>query len=53
MKIYIVRRGDSLYSISRRFGVSADTLIYDNQIADPSRLAVGQTLAIPAEYATP
>ncbi|NCB50538.1 MAG: LysM peptidoglycan-binding domain-containing protein [Clostridia bacterium] len=47
MKIYVVHPGDSLYAVSRRFGVSVDTLIYYNQIANPARLVVGQTLVIP------
>mgnify|MGYP000924405415 FL=1 len=47
MKIYVVRPGDSLYAIARRNGVSVDTLVYNNQIAFPEHLAVGQTLVIP------
>lgn len=47
MKIYIVRRGDSLYSIARKFGASADDIAYINQLSDPSRLSVGQALVIP------
>ncbi len=47
MRIYIVRPGDSLYAVARRFGVSVDTLVYNNQIVYPARLAVGQTLVIP------
>lgn len=47
MRIYIVRPGDSLYTVARRFGVSTDTLIYYNQIVYPARLVVGQTLVIP------
>lgn len=47
MKIYVVRPGDSLYAIARRYGVSVDTLVYDNQIANPAKLVVGQTLVIP------
>ena len=46
MKIYIVRPGDSLYAIARRFGVSVNRLVYDNQIADPDRIAVGRALVI-------
>ena len=46
MKIYVVRAGDSLFSIARRFGVSVESLIFDNQIADASRVAVGQALVI-------
>ena len=51
MKIYIVRRGDSLYSIARKFGASADDIAYINQLSDPSRLSVGQALVIPVKIA--
>ena len=47
MKIYVVTRGDTLYSIARRFSVSMDDLIYANQLQNPSVLAVGQALVIP------
>ena len=47
MRIHIVRPGDSLYAVARRFGVSVDTLVYCNQIVYPARLVVGQTLVIP------
>lgn len=47
MKIYVVRRGDSIYGIARRFGLSAERIAYDNQLADPSRLPVGLALLLP------
>ena len=47
MQIYLVRAGDSLYSIARRFGERVETLSYINQLSDPSRLTVGQTIVIP------
>lgn len=47
MSIYVVKRGDSLYSIARRLGISAENIAYINQLNDPSRLSVGQALAIP------
>ena len=47
MRIFVVRRGDSLYSIAKSFGVSAGELAYINQLSDPSRLTVGQTIVIP------
>lgn len=47
MGIYIVRRGDTIYNISRRFGISPEELAYANQLADPARLAVGMALYIP------
>ena len=47
MQIYIVRPGDSLYSIARRFGTNEGQLAEINQLSDPSRLAVGMSLVIP------
>lgn len=47
MNIYLVRRGDSLWSIARRYGVTVEALVYVNQIQDPTRLAVGRALVIP------
>lgn len=44
--IYVVRQGDTLFTISRSFGVSLGRLIADNGIADPARLVVGQALVI-------
>ncbi len=35
MTIYTVRQGDSLYAIAKKYGVTVDALIYDNQIANP------------------
>lgn len=48
MTIYTVRRGDSLYAIANKYGVTVDALIYDNQISNPLRLVVGQALFIRA-----
>ena len=44
---YVVRRGDTLYSIARHFGVSLATLVRVNHIANPSLIYVGQRLTIP------
>ncbi len=43
---YIVRKGDTMYSIARVYGVSVATLMADNSNIDPAHLAVGQTLLI-------
>ena len=45
---YRVQRGDSLWSIARRFKVSPATLMRWNNIADPQTLQPGQTLKITA-----
>lgn len=47
MQIYIVRPGDSLYSVARRFGTNESRLAEINQLSDPSRLAIGMSLVIP------
>jgi len=52
LHIYVVRQGDSLYSISQKFGVSADSLIYANQLQNPSALVLGQSLIIPVYTVT-
>lgn len=46
--IYHVQPGDSLFLISRRFGVSLDRLVAANpQLKDPSRLTIGEPICIP------
>ena len=47
MQIYVVKAGDSLYALGRRFGTTAEELRRLNQIADPSRLVIGQSLVVP------
>lgn len=46
MVIYRVRPGDSIYAISRLYGVPAQQIIDDNQISDPQQLVVGQALVL-------
>ena len=46
MDIHVVRPGDTVYSIAREYGVPMAQLLNDNQLPDPSRLVVGQTLVI-------
>ena len=46
MVIYRVRPGDSIYAVSRLYGVPAQRIIDDNQIADPQQLVVGQALVL-------
>jgi LysM repeat protein len=44
---YTVAAGDSLAAIADRFGTTVEAIVEANDIADPTRLAVGQVLAIP------
>jgi len=46
MIIHVVRQGDSLYSISRQYGVPLSSLISYNELEDPEHLVVGQTIVI-------
>ena len=46
MIIYTVKSGDSVYSIAREFNVPPTRIVTDNALANPSRLTVGQSLAI-------
>ena len=49
MRIFVVKRGDTLYSIAKKFGVTTERLSYINALSDPNRLSVGQTLVIPGD----
>jgi hypothetical protein len=44
---HAVQPGETLYIISKAYGVSSKTIIDLNNIADPNRLSVGQKLFIP------
>ncbi|MCI6138687.1 MAG: glycosyl hydrolase family 18 protein [Clostridiaceae bacterium] len=46
MDIYVVKQGDNVDSIVALAGIPVETLIRDNQIPYPFRLAVGQALFI-------
>lgn len=46
MVIHVVRPGDNLYTIAQEYGVPISQLQNDNQLPDPSRLVVGQTLVV-------
>lgn len=46
MTIYIVRPGDSLYSIARRYNTTPERLASDNALDSPSVLSVGQALVV-------
>lgn len=44
---HTVRRGETLYGLSRRYGVPVRSLISNNKLRKPYTLTVGQRLAIP------
>ncbi|PKM74395.1 MAG: spore gernimation protein [Firmicutes bacterium HGW-Firmicutes-16] len=50
MIIYVVRLGDSIYKISREYGVSADAIIAANGLPNANNLVVGQAIVIPGDF---
>lgn len=46
--LYKVRSGDTVYALSRHYGVSEDMIKQANPGLKPSQLKIGQTLRIPA-----
>ncbi len=47
MDLYIVKPGDTLWKLARRFGTSAEQLAADNQLSDPNRLLPNMALVVP------
>jgi LysM repeat protein len=52
-RVYTVRYGDTLYSIARHFGASAQAIMRANGLANPNRIYAGQRLIIPSGGGTP
>ena len=53
MQEYIIAKGDTYYSIGRKFGVSMQAIGDANPNVDPKRLQVGKTIYIPPPTAAP
>lgn len=45
--VHTVKKGETLYSIARQYGVSYQAVLELNKIADPSKIYVGQKISIP------
>lgn len=48
-RIYVVRRGDTIWSISRRFGISVQDIMFVNNLTFPV-VFPGQRLIIPNRF---
>lgn len=46
MIIHVVKPGDSIYSIAKRYGVTPEKIIADNELQNAERLVVGQTIVV-------
>lgn len=44
--IHVVQKGETLWNIARRYGVSVDHLVRLNELSDPNRIVAGQKLVI-------
>jgi len=45
--VHIVQRGETLLTITRRYGLTVDAITHANGISDPRHIYVGQRLVIP------
>ncbi len=48
--IYIVKKGDTLWKIAKRFGSTVDSIVKINNIEDENKIMVGQKIFIPRFY---
>ena len=48
MEIYVVKEGDTVDSIADSYGISASSIIFNNQLIYPYALAIGQALLLSA-----
>ena len=46
-RVHVVRHGETLSEIGRRYGIALADLVHANRLADASRLLVGQVLVVP------
>ena len=51
-RMHVVSAGETLASIALRYGLTPETIVSANELADSGQLNVGQTLQIPAEDGT-
>lgn len=53
MEIYVVKPGDTIDAIAASYGISPESVIYNNQLLYPYALAVGQALLLSSSFAAP
>ncbi|MBN1966086.1 MAG: LysM peptidoglycan-binding domain-containing protein [Anaerolineae bacterium] len=49
---HVVQRGETLFRIALRYGLTVETLVYANNLANPNQIYAGQVLNIPTPGAT-
>ncbi len=45
--VHIVQRGETMFSIAQRYGLTVDAVTHTNNVPDPRQIYVGQRLLIP------
>ena len=45
--VHTVQRGDTVFSISKRYHIPAEVLMIENNISEPSRIQIGKRLNLP------
>jgi LysM repeat protein len=43
---HVIGKGDTIYNVAKRYGISPNEVMRANGISDPSRLQMGQVLKI-------
>ncbi|HUS87809.1 MAG TPA: LysM domain-containing protein [Desulfosporosinus sp.] len=46
-KVYVVKKGDTVYKIAKRFGTTMESIILANNLRNPNLIYPGQILLIP------
>ena len=49
--LYAIQKGDTLYAIAQKFGISTAALMELNPYVEPTRLAIGQYICVPRQPA--
>ena len=47
--VHIIEKGDTLYALSKKYNTPIDSILKKNNLADPSKIKVGQKIIIPVE----
>lgn len=49
-RVHVLKQGETIYAISQKYHVSADSILKFNDISDPSKIRAGQKILIPDVY---
>ena len=50
---YVVKKGDTLGAIAKKYGTTVDAVVKQNKISNPNKISVGQKLSIPSTIVEP